>query len=152
MFEIGCNCLNVGGEPDYRAPAVLFANCAADALGADFDYADLNARLPANLQSVTTLSPIQLADSGFDRIAVFSNGVVNPPAKQKYFYWTGPKPRSSNLDGWLAKATQHPGSWWPDWLTWLKSNDATEVPARAIGDGELKPIEDAPGSYVKVQA
>jgi poly[(R)-3-hydroxyalkanoate] polymerase subunit PhaC len=79
-------------------------------------------------------------------------GVINPPNKQKYHYWTGPRPRSANLDGWLKKAKEHPGSWWPDWLTWLKRHDATEVPARVPGDGALKPIEDAPGSYVKVQA
>ncbi len=79
-------------------------------------------------------------------------GVVNPPAKQKYQYWTGRRPRSANLEGWLKKATEHPGSWWPDWLAWLKKHDATEAPARVPGDGALKPIEDAPGSYVKVQA
>ena len=79
-------------------------------------------------------------------------GVVNPPNKQKYQYWTGPRPRSANLEGWLKKAKENPGSWWPDWLTWLKRHDATEVPARIPGDGALKPIEDAPGSYVKVQA
>jgi len=80
LFELGCNCLNVGGEPDYRAPAVLFANGATDVLGAGFDYSDPNATLPAGLQSVTTLSPTQLVDSGFNRIAVFSNGAVNPAA------------------------------------------------------------------------
>jgi filamentous hemagglutinin len=78
LFELGCNCLNLGGEPDYRAPAVLLANGATDTLGAGFDYADLGVTLPADLQSVTTLSPNQLADSGFNRIAVFSNGVANP--------------------------------------------------------------------------
>jgi polyhydroxyalkanoate synthase subunit PhaC len=79
-------------------------------------------------------------------------GVVNPPDKRKYHYWTGPRPRSANLEGWLAKAKQHPGSWWPDWLEWLKSRKSAEVPARIPGDGKLKAIEDAPGSYVKVQA
>jgi polyhydroxyalkanoate synthase len=92
--------------------------------------------------------PVRYVMAGSGHIA----GVVNPPEKQKYYYWTGAKPRSSNLDGWIAKATQHPGSWWPDWLDWLKAQDATEVPARVPGDGGLKAIEDAPGSYVKVQA
>ncbi len=92
--------------------------------------------------------PVRFVLSGSGHIA----GVVNPPDKQKYQYWTGPKPRSANLEGWLAKATEHPGSWWPDWLAWLKRQDDTEVPARKPGDGALKPIEDAPGSYVKVQA
>ncbi len=79
-------------------------------------------------------------------------GVVNPPDKKKYQYWTGARPRSANLEAWLAKAKEHPGSWWPDWLAWLKHQDPTEVPARVPGGGKLKPIEDAPGSYVKMQA
>jgi polyhydroxyalkanoate synthase subunit PhaC len=76
-------------------------------------------------------------------------GVINPPGKNKYQYWTGPKPRSADIDGWLAKAKEHPGSWWPDWLAWITKQSSTEVPARAPGGGALKPIEDAPGSYVK---
>jgi polyhydroxyalkanoate synthase len=92
--------------------------------------------------------PVRFVLSGSGHIA----GVINPPDKHKYQYWTGPKPRSANLEGWLAKATEHPGSWWPDWLTWLKRQDDTAVPARTPGQGALKPIEDAPGSYVKVQA
>ena len=79
-------------------------------------------------------------------------GVVNPPDKKKYQYWTGPRPRSANVEAWLAKAKEHPGSWWPDWLAWIKQQDPTEVPARIPGGGKLKPIEDAPGSYVKVKA
>ena len=91
--------------------------------------------------------PVRYVLSGSGHIA----GVINPPAKKKYSYWTGPRPRSANLDGWLAKATEHPGSWWPDWLEWLRAQDRTEVPARQPGGGKLAPIEDAPGSYVKVQ-
>jgi len=79
-------------------------------------------------------------------------GVVNPPDKKKYQYWTGPRPRGANVEAWLAKAKEHPGSWWPDWLAWIKQQDPTEVPARIPGGGKLKPIEDAPGSYVKVKA
>jgi polyhydroxyalkanoate synthase len=78
-------------------------------------------------------------------------GVINPPAKNKYQYWTGPKPRNADIDGWLAKAKEHPGSWWSDWLVWITKQSATKVPARVPGDGVLKPIEDAPGSYVKVR-
>jgi polyhydroxyalkanoate synthase len=78
-------------------------------------------------------------------------GVINPPAKNKYQFWTGPKPRSADIDGWLAKAKEHPGSWWSDWLVWITKQSPTEVPARKPGAGGLKPIEDAPGSYVKVR-
>jgi polyhydroxyalkanoate synthase subunit PhaC len=92
--------------------------------------------------------PVKYVMAGSGHIA----GVVNPPDKRKYQYWTGPKPTDANLEGWLAKATEHRGSWWPDWFKWLKKQDPTEAPARVPGDGKLKPIEDAPGSYVKVQA
>jgi polyhydroxyalkanoate synthase len=91
--------------------------------------------------------PVRFVLAGSGHIA----GVVNPPGRNKYQYWTGPRPRSANLDSWLAKATEHPGSWWPDWLAWLKDQDATEVPAREPGGGVLTPIEDAPGSYVKLR-
>ena len=79
-------------------------------------------------------------------------GVVNPPDKKKYQYWTGPRPRSANVEAWLAKAKEHPGSWWPDWFAWIKQQDPTVVPKRVPGGGKLKPIEDAPGSYVRVKA
>ena len=74
-----------------------------------------------------------------------------PPAKKNISIWTGPKPRNADIEGWLAKAKEYPGSWWPDWLLWITRQSPTEVPARIPGDGALKPIEDAPGSYVKVR-
>jgi poly[(R)-3-hydroxyalkanoate] polymerase subunit PhaC len=91
--------------------------------------------------------PVRFVLAGSGHIA----GVVNPPDKMKYQYWTGPKPTSANLDRWLGKAKEHAGSWWPDWFQWLKKQDPTEVPAREPGGGALPPIEDAPGSYVKVR-
>jgi polyhydroxyalkanoate synthase len=78
-------------------------------------------------------------------------GVINPPQKNKYQYWTGPKPRSADIESWLAKAKEHPGSWWPDWLAWITKQSPTQAPARVPGAGALKSIEDAPGSYVKVR-
>ncbi|MGA8398173.1 MAG: class I poly(R)-hydroxyalkanoic acid synthase [Pseudolabrys sp.] len=92
--------------------------------------------------------PVKYVLAGSGHIA----GVVNPPGKAKYQYWTGGKPAVSNVDDWLKRATEHPGSWWPDWLKWLKSHDAKTAPARKIGGGKLKPTEDAPGSYVKVKS
>lgn len=76
-------------------------------------------------------------------------GVINPPAKQKYCHWTNDKlPKSP--DEWLKSAQEHPGSWWPDWNKWQEQFAGEKVPARVIGEGKLKPLEDAPGSYVKV--
>ncbi len=78
-------------------------------------------------------------------------GVVNPPSKHKYGYWTCEKlPHSP--DAWFAKAEEHKGSWWVDWDKWLKAYNGPGVPARKPGNGKLKPIEDAPGSYVKVKS
>lgn len=91
--------------------------------------------------------PVKYVLAGSGHIA----GVVNPPDKRKYQYWTGGPPQGADLDRWLASADEHPGSWWPDWLDWLKAHGAETVPARAIGGGKLQAIEDAPGSYVKVR-
>ena len=77
-------------------------------------------------------------------------GVVNPPGS-KYGHWE----RDDNpptAEEWLKGATQVADSWWPVWETWVSQYAGDEVPARQPGDGKLKPIEDAPGSYVKVRA
>ena len=78
-------------------------------------------------------------------------GVVNPPAANKYGYWTNAK-MPADPDAWLAGAEQHAGSWWPDWMAWLARRSGKKVPARQPGEGGLAPLEDAPGSYVKVRA
>ncbi len=92
--------------------------------------------------------PVKFVLAGSGHIA----GVVNPPVKQKYQYWTGGAPGGSDLGTWLTNAMEYPGSWWPDWLDWLKTHDAETIPARKIGGGKLAAIEDAPGSYVKVRS
>ena len=74
-------------------------------------------------------------------------GVVNPPAKKKYQFWSGdPAP---TLSEWMATAKETAGSWWPDWSAWLAALSGTKVEARDPSAGPLKPVEDAPGSYVK---
>ena len=80
-------------------------------------------------------------------------GIVNPPAANKYGYWTNPKQHAMAED-WLATATKHEGSWWNDWDKWIKShNKEKAMPARVPGDalrgGKLKALEDAPGSFAK---
>src|SRR6476646_2543624 len=92
--------------------------------------------------------PVKYVLSGSGHIA----GVVNPPAGGKYQYWTNDKIKDITLADWMKTATEHKGSWWPDWVQWLESLDAERVPARSVGSEELPPIEDAPGSYVKVRA
>lgn len=75
-------------------------------------------------------------------------GVINPPAKNKYGYWTNDK-AESDPEVWQAGATQHEGSWWPDWAAWNAEHAGKLIPARHPGSADLPPLEDAPGSYVK---
>jgi polyhydroxyalkanoate synthase subunit PhaC len=91
--------------------------------------------------------PVKYVLAGSGHIA----GVINPPKSGKYQFWTGAKPKGSNVEAWIDKAKEHPGSWWPDWIEWIRSQDETMVEARTPGGGKLKPIEDAPGSYVRVR-
>jgi polyhydroxyalkanoate synthase len=92
--------------------------------------------------------PVKYVLSGSGHIA----GVVNPPSLGKYQYWTNDNIRDISLSDWIKGAQEHKGSWWPNWREWLSNIDAEEVPARAVGGDALPPIEDAPGSYVKVRA
>ena len=78
-------------------------------------------------------------------------GIVNPPAANKYGYWTNNR-KAKSPDTWFKGATQHEGSWWNDWNEWVGKFAGGQVNARTPGDGKLKVIEDAPGSYVKVRA
>jgi len=78
-------------------------------------------------------------------------GVINPPAANKYGYWTNDALPAAP-DDWLAGAQQHPGSWWNDWRDWVARFGGKKVPARIPGEGGLQPIEDAPGRYVKERA
>ncbi|EJN15067.1 poly(R)-hydroxyalkanoic acid synthase, class I [Bradyrhizobium sp. YR681] len=92
--------------------------------------------------------PVKYVLSGSGHIA----GVVNPPASNKYQYWTNDNIKDVSVADWMKGAVEHKGSWWPDWRQWLGELDPEEVPARSVGSEALPPIEDAPGSYVRVRA
>ena len=76
-------------------------------------------------------------------------GVINPPAANKYNYWTS-KDLPADPESWFAGAEKHAGSWWVDWAKWIKRLGGAQVPARTPGE-VLGVIEDAPGSYVKMR-
>ena len=93
--------------------------------------------------------PIRFVLAGSGHIA----GVVNPPAAQKYQYWTNEE-KVSTLEEFVAGAQETKGSWWPDWIDWIDKKSDGMVPAKGAripGKGKLKAIEDAPGSYVKAR-
>ncbi|KQV81334.1 class I poly(R)-hydroxyalkanoic acid synthase [Rhizobium sp. Root1220] len=74
-------------------------------------------------------------------------GVVNPPDKKKYQYWTGAT-ANGDYEAWIDDAVETAGSWWPHWKAWIEANDAKRVLARKPGGASLNAIEEAPGSYV----
>ena len=79
-------------------------------------------------------------------------GVINPPHKKKRCYWTNDA-LPAEITEWIDGATEHPGSWWTDWSQWLAKQGGNMVDAPAdYGGGKLKPIEPAPGRYVKAKA
>ena len=50
-------------------------------------------------------------------------GVVNPPAAQKYQYWVNDRPAHDPRESFIEGASEHKGSWWPDWVEWLKGSN-----------------------------
>ena len=91
--------------------------------------------------------PMRFVLAGSGHIA----GVVNPPSANKYGYRAG-VPDAATLDAFTAATEQTPGSWWPDWLAWLRPLAGEQVPARKPGTHpDFPAIEDAPGRYVRVR-
>lgn len=92
--------------------------------------------------------PVRFVLGGSGHIA----GIINPPDKNKYFYLTNNKAKTTkNPDTWIKNAKKNEGSWWPDWASWIKTYAGEEVDARVPGAGNLEILEDAPGSYVKMR-
>ena len=91
--------------------------------------------------------PVRFICAGSGHIA----GVINPPSSGKYNHWTNDA-LPDTPDEWFAGATDHKGSWWPDWEAWLAEKSGPMVDARKPGSGKLKVLEDAPGSYVLVKS
>ncbi len=93
--------------------------------------------------------PLRFVLAGSGHIA----GVVNPPSSGKYQYWTNDS-AAADLQSFIERATEHPGSWWPDWIEWIRTHDHETVAAkgkRKPGGKNDRVIEDAPGRYVKMR-
>ena len=68
-------------------------------------------------------------------------------------YWTN-EAKVATLEEFVEGATEHKGSWWPDWIQWIGAQSERKVPAKGAripGKGRLKALENAPGSYVKAR-
>jgi polyhydroxyalkanoate synthase len=91
--------------------------------------------------------PVRFLMAGSGHIA----GVINHPDAGKYQHWTNDD-LPGTVEDWLKGAAEHPGSWWLDWRDWLYERAGGDVPARQPGDGQLKPLRDAPGRNVLVRS
>ncbi len=91
--------------------------------------------------------PVRFVLSASGHIA----GIVNPPAANKYCFWTN-EINDPSADAWFDGAKSQDGSWWGDWQDWVKKHGGAKVKKRVPGDGRLTPLEEAPGSYVLVRS
>ena len=75
-------------------------------------------------------------------------GVINPASKNKRSFWVNGDVKI-DAEGWLTAAEEKKGSWWSDWAAWLKPLAGEPRAPRKPGNTKYKPIEPAPGRYVK---
>jgi polyhydroxyalkanoate synthase subunit PhaC len=79
-------------------------------------------------------------------------GMINPPSKEKGKHWVnegGDAGAARTAEEWRENATEHEGSWWEDWTSWLEPRSGEKVEPPGVGSEGYPPIEDAPGTYVK---
>jgi polyhydroxyalkanoate synthase len=73
------------------------------------------------------------------------NPVVNPPKRE---YQVGTVERHDTSEDWRDRAEAHQGSWWEDWMAWLKPQSGKLVAAPAVATRKYPALADAPGAYV----
>jgi polyhydroxyalkanoate synthase len=78
--------------------------------------------------------------------------LVAPPGKAKSRYWTGPEP-GLPPETWREQATEHEGTWWGHWASWIRDRSgATRDAPAELGSRAHPPLADAPGTYVLAPA
>ncbi len=73
------------------------------------------------------------------------NPVVNPPKRE---YWVADAERHDTADDWRERAEHHAGSWWEDWMRWLKPQSGALGKPQPASNKAYPALGDAPGSYV----
>jgi polyhydroxyalkanoate synthase len=77
-------------------------------------------------------------------------GIVNPPGKDSpRKYWAGDVTGTIDGKAWRADQTQQAGSWWSDWIPWLRERCGPLQTPPPIGHETYPVLGDAPGTYVR---
>ncbi len=76
-------------------------------------------------------------------------GIINPPSKGKGS-WRAAASNPANPDEWFAESQATPGSWWPNWLSWIAERSGAKRPVadQRPGGAEFPALAPAPGTYV----
>jgi polyhydroxyalkanoate synthase len=75
-------------------------------------------------------------------------GVINPIKGGKYPHWLNDN-LPNDAEEWFSGATEHPGSWWTDWHSWLNQKSSKQTKALVPGAHKNYPaLYPAPGQYV----
>ncbi len=82
-----------------------------------------------------------------------NSGILSEPGHKRRHFRISHRPAGAlyvGPDAWLAATEPKPGSWWPDWESWLtaQGGDLVSAPATGAPERGLAPICPAPGSYV----
>lgn len=76
-------------------------------------------------------------------------GIVNPPVTPpKREYWVADAARHESADQWQDRAKHQQGSWWTDWVLWLRPLSGKSGTPPDITKAPNSHLGDAPGSYV----
>lgn len=73
------------------------------------------------------------------------NPVVHPPKRE---YWVGAAERHDSHETWRARAEHHAGSWWEDWMAWMKPQSGELRAPPPVATDAYPALADAPGTYV----
>ncbi len=80
-------------------------------------------------------------------------GIVSEPGRKHRVYRVATSKRDEpyvDPDTWLHRNNPVEGSWWPEWVRWLKagSNEFSSPPQMGAPEAGYPPLCDAPGTYV----
>ena len=91
--------------------------------------------------------------SGKSRFVLSSSGhilgIVNPVVEtSRREYWVNDTTRNDTTETWQKRADNHKGSWWVDWMAWLKPQSGKQIIPGPLTTGQYPALADAPGTYV----